>query len=155
MEFGFHSTQRASWQVYLLPIFYNHLLIRYNYFINLILIFYGLFLLIRGILIEIWFCFGVIYRYCEQAHWLDEAFSFLDAPRLTANHPIMTTIECWTSHECLLLPYAQALCREDLTSGLNYDCSSHMLLVGEWTRQLDGAHVVFLRRTIQVQFVHI
>lgn len=64
---------------------------------------------------------------------------------LTADHPVMTTTEFWTSHECLLLPYEQALTREDSTSGLYYDCSAHMIWVGERTRQLDGAHVEFLR----------
>lgn len=69
----------------------------------------------------------------------------MSACGLTADHPIMTTTEFWTSHECLLLPYEQALTREDSTSGLYYDCSAHMLWVGERTRQLDGAHVEFLR----------
>ena len=67
------------------------------------------------------------------------------AAGLTVDHPIMTTTEFWTSHECLLLPYEQALTREDSTTGLHYDCSAHMLWVGERTRQLDGAHVEFLR----------
>lgn len=67
------------------------------------------------------------------------------AAGLTVEHPIMTTTDFWTSHECLLLPYEQALTREDSTSGLYYDCSAHMLWVGERTRQLDGAHVEFLR----------
>ncbi|KAL5232473.1 hypothetical protein ABZP36_031249 [Zizania latifolia] len=35
--------------------------------------------------------------------------------------------------------------RVDSISGLYYDCSAHMLWVGERTRQLDGAHVEFLR----------
>jgi len=69
----------------------------------------------------------------------------MGAAGLTSAHPIMTTTEFWTSHECLLLPYEQALTREDSTSGLYYDCSAHMLWVGERTRQLDGAHVEFLR----------
>lgn len=76
---------------------------------------------------------------------MDEALGFMGAAGLTAEHPIMTTTDFWTSHECLLLPYEQALTREDSTSGLYYDCSAHMLWVGERTRQLDGAHVEFLR----------
>ncbi|WOK93342.1 phospho-2-dehydro-3-deoxyheptonate aldolase 2, chloroplastic [Canna indica] len=64
--------------------------------------------------------------------------------RLTMDHPMMTTTEFWTSHECLLLPYEQALTRRDSTSGFYYDCSAHFLWVGERTRQLDGAHVEFL-----------
>lgn len=84
-------------------------------------------------------------RYQELAHRVDEALGFMDAAGLTVDHPIMSTTEFWTSHECLLLPYEQALTREDSTSGLFYDCSAHMLWVGERTRQLDGAHVEFLR----------
>ncbi|PON55897.1 DAHP synthetase, class II [Parasponia andersonii] len=84
-------------------------------------------------------------RYRELAHRVDEALGFMAAAGLTLDHPIMMTTEFWTSHECLLLPYEQALTREDSTSGLYYDCSAHMLWVGERTRQLDGAHVEFLR----------
>ncbi|KAK9286205.1 hypothetical protein L1049_014589 [Liquidambar formosana] len=84
-------------------------------------------------------------RYRELANRVDEALGFMAASGLTVDHPIMTTTEFWTSHECLLLPYEQALTREDSTSGLYYDCSAHMLWVGERTRQLNGAHVEFLR----------
>ncbi|KAK3419013.1 hypothetical protein EUGRSUZ_H04748 [Eucalyptus grandis] len=84
-------------------------------------------------------------RYQELAHRVDEALGFMAAAGLTVEHPIMTSTEFWTSHECLLLPYEQALTRLDSTSGLYYDCSAHMLWVGERTRQLDGAHVEFLR----------
>lgn len=86
-----------------------------------------------------------MYRYRELAHRVDEALGFMTAAGLTVDHPIMTTTDFWTSHECLLLPYEQSLTREDSTSGLFYDCSAHMLWVGERTRQLDGAHVEFLR----------
>src|SRR6187455_1479910 len=69
----------------------------------------------------------------------------MGAAGLTVDQPLTTMIEFWTSHECLLLPYEQALTRQDSTTGLFYDCSAHMLWVGERTRQLDGAHVEFLR----------
>ncbi|KAL6594043.1 hypothetical protein ACP70R_048944 [Stipagrostis hirtigluma subsp. patula] len=84
-------------------------------------------------------------RYRELAHRVDEALGFMSAAGLTVDHPLMKSTEFWTSHECLLLPYEQALTRQDSTSGLFYDCSAHMLWVGERTRQLDGAHVEFLR----------
>lgn len=84
-------------------------------------------------------------RYQELAHRVDEALGFMSAVGLTVDHPIMAATEFWTSHECLLLPYEQSLTREDSTSGLHYDCSAHMLWVGERTRQVDGAHVEFLR----------
>ncbi|CAA6667013.1 unnamed protein product [Spirodela intermedia] len=84
-------------------------------------------------------------RYMELAQRVDEAIGFMTAAGLTLEHPLMTTTDFWTSHECLHLPYEQALTREDSTSGLYYDCSAHMLWVGERTRQLDGAHIEFLR----------
>ncbi|XP_009801960.1 phospho-2-dehydro-3-deoxyheptonate aldolase 1, chloroplastic-like [Nicotiana tabacum] len=84
-------------------------------------------------------------RYRELANRVDEALGFMAAAGLTVDHPIMKTTEFWTSHECLLLPYEQSLTRLDSTSGLYYDCSAHFLWVGERTRQLDGAHVEFLR----------
>ncbi|XP_027160620.1 phospho-2-dehydro-3-deoxyheptonate aldolase 2, chloroplastic-like [Coffea eugenioides] len=84
-------------------------------------------------------------RYRELAHRVDEALGFMAAAGLTNGHPVMATTDFWTSHECLLLPYEQSLTREDSTSGLYYDCSAHMLWVGERTRQLDGAHVEFVR----------
>ncbi|PRQ48615.1 putative 3-deoxy-7-phosphoheptulonate synthase [Rosa chinensis] len=84
-------------------------------------------------------------RYQELAHRVDEALGFMSAAGLTVDHPIMRTTEFWTSHECLHLPYEQSLTREDSTTGLFYDCSAHMLWCGERTRQLDGAHVEFLK----------
>lgn len=87
----------------------------------------------------------LLHRYQELAHRVDEALGFMSAAGLTADHPVMASTEFWTSHECLLLPYEQALTRLDSTSGHYYDCSAHMLWVGERTRQLEGAHVEFLR----------
>ncbi|WP_374347111.1 3-deoxy-7-phosphoheptulonate synthase [Chitinimonas sp.] len=50
----------------------------------------------------------------------------------------------FTSHEALLLPYEQAaLLRGD--DGLWYGGSGHFLWVGERTRQLDSAHIEFVR----------
>ena len=57
----------------------------------------------------------------------------------------MRETEFYTAHECLLLDYEQALTRLDSTSGLWYDCSAHFVWCGERTRQLDKAHVEFLR----------
>ena len=54
-------------------------------------------------------------------------------------------VDFYTSHEALLLSYEEALTRRDSTTGAWYDCSAHMLWIGERTRQIDGAHVEFLR----------
>ena len=51
----------------------------------------------------------------------------------------------YVAHEALLLPYEQSLARVDSTTGNWYGCSAHFLWIGDRTRQLDGAHVEFLR----------
>jgi 3-deoxy-7-phosphoheptulonate synthase len=53
-------------------------------------------------------------------------------------------VDCYTSHEALLLDYEEALTREDSITGDWYDCSAHLLWIGDRTRQLDGAHVELL-----------
>jgi 3-deoxy-7-phosphoheptulonate synthase len=57
----------------------------------------------------------------------------------------MNETEFYTSHEALLLPYEEALTRIDSTTGKWYDVSAHMLWVGDRTRQLDGAHIQFVK----------
>jgi 3-deoxy-7-phosphoheptulonate synthase len=58
----------------------------------------------------------------------------------------MRETDFYTSHEALLLPYEQALTRIDSAPPASwYDCSAHMLWIGDRTRQPDGAHVEFLR----------
>jgi 3-deoxy-7-phosphoheptulonate synthase len=85
-------------------------------------------------------------RYEDLAGRLDETLTFMAACGLTsATTPQIAETDFFTSHEALLLPYEQALTRVDSTSGDWYDCSAHMLWIGERTRQVDGAHVEFLR----------
>jgi 3-deoxy-7-phosphoheptulonate synthase len=50
----------------------------------------------------------------------------------------------FTSHEALLLPYEEPLTRRD-SSGRWWATSGHMLWLGDRTRQLDSAHVEYLR----------
>ena len=50
----------------------------------------------------------------------------------------------FTSHEALLLPYEEALTRRD-PAGRWWATSGHMLWLGDRTRQIDGAHVEYLR----------
>ena len=59
--------------------------------------------------------------------------------------PQLRETDFYTSHEALLLIYEQALTRQDSLTGRWYDCSAHMLWIGDRTRQLDSAHVEFLR----------
>jgi 3-deoxy-7-phosphoheptulonate synthase len=50
----------------------------------------------------------------------------------------------FTSHEALLLPYEEPLTRRD-SSGRWWATSGHMLWLGDRTREIDGAHVEYLR----------
>ena len=85
-------------------------------------------------------------RYQDIAARIDETLAFMAACGVSSmNTPQTRETEFYTSHEALLLPYEQALTRIDSTSGDYYACSAHFLWVGDRTRQLDGAHVEFLR----------
>jgi 3-deoxy-7-phosphoheptulonate synthase len=85
-------------------------------------------------------------RYKELADRLTETLNFMAACGFTSEtSPQIRETEFFTSHEALLLPYEQALTRIDSTTGDWYDCSAHMLWIGDRTRQLEGAHVEFMR----------
>jgi len=84
-------------------------------------------------------------RYRKFATKVDESLRFMKAIGLDTGNERFTKTDFFTAHECLLLPYEQALTRMDSTTGKWYDCSAHMLWVGERTRELDGAHLEFTR----------
>jgi len=85
-------------------------------------------------------------QFQELANRLDETLAFMAACGITAETtPQIRETDFFTSHEALLLPFEQALTRVDSTTGDWYDVSAHMLWIGDRTRQLDGAHVEFLR----------
>ncbi len=84
-------------------------------------------------------------RYQSLADRIDETLGFMAACGMTAdNTKAIRETTLYTSHEALLLNYEQAFTRRDSLSGDWYDCSAHMLWVGDRTRQLDSAHVEFL-----------
>jgi 3-deoxy-7-phosphoheptulonate synthase len=85
-------------------------------------------------------------RYRELTDKISEALAFMGAIGVTPqSHPDLARVEFFTSHEALLLGFEEAMTRVDSTSGDWYDVSAHLLWIGERTRQLDGAHVEFLR----------
>ncbi|GAA1624370.1 class II 3-deoxy-7-phosphoheptulonate synthase [Leucobacter chromiireducens] len=81
-------------------------------------------------------------RYESLAAEIDRALKFMDA--CGVDHTALTQTEFYVSHEALLLDYERPLTRIDSRTGDIYDTSSHMLWIGERTRDLDGAHVEFL-----------
>ncbi len=85
-------------------------------------------------------------RYRALAEKISETLSFMSAIGVTPeSHPQIRQVDVFTSHEALLLNFEQAMTRVDSTSGDWYDTSAHMLWIGERTRQLDGAHVNFMK----------
>jgi 3-deoxy-7-phosphoheptulonate synthase len=85
-------------------------------------------------------------RYRELADKISETLSFMAAIGVTPEtQPDLHRVEFFTSHEALLLGYEEAMTRVDSTSGDWYDCSAHLVWIGERTRQLDGAHVEFCK----------
>jgi 3-deoxy-7-phosphoheptulonate synthase len=86
------------------------------------------------------------HRYAELADRLSETLEFMAACGMTAEStPQIRETEFFTSHEALLLSYEQALTRVDSLTGKWYGCSAHLLWIGDRTRQLDGAHVEYMR----------
>ncbi len=85
-------------------------------------------------------------RYEHLAAQIDQSLNFMAACGINAETtPQLHETSLYTSHEALLLNFEQALTRQDSLSGDWYDCSAHMLWIGDRTRQVDGAHVEFLR----------
>ena len=85
-------------------------------------------------------------RYEELAEKITQAMDFIKACGITPeNTPQLHETVLYTSHEALLLNYEEALTRIDSLTGDWYDCSAHMLWIGDRTRDLDGAHVEFFR----------
>ena len=85
-------------------------------------------------------------RFEDMANRIDECLTFMEACGINdENVRQMNETDFYTSHEALLLPYEEALTRVDSTTGLWYDVSAHMLWVGDRTRQLDGAHIEFIK----------
>ncbi len=86
------------------------------------------------------------HRYQELSDHIAETLRFMRAIGLTAeNAPQLSSTSLYTSHEALLLGYEQALTRVDSTSGDWYATSGHFLWAGDRTRQLDSAHMDYLR----------
>ncbi len=82
-------------------------------------------------------------RYEQIAAEIDRALAFMAACGVDLHNAALHQVDVWTCHEGLLLDYEEALTRRDSLTGEWYDCSAHMLWIGERTRQPGGAHVEF------------
>ncbi|MBA3364760.1 MAG: 3-deoxy-7-phosphoheptulonate synthase class II [Actinobacteria bacterium] len=85
-------------------------------------------------------------RYEVIASEIERALRFIAAVGIdVAALQQLHQVDLWTSHEGILLDYEEGLTRRDSLTGDWYDCSAHMLWIGERTRDPHGAHVEFLR----------
>jgi 3-deoxy-7-phosphoheptulonate synthase len=83
-------------------------------------------------------------RYEQVADGIDRALRFMAACGIDLDsEQQLHEVDFYTSHEALLLGYEEALTRRDSLTGDWYDCSAHLIWIGERTRQPDGAHVEF------------
>lgn len=84
-------------------------------------------------------------RYNKLAEEIGQTLKFMSACGITGERTpeIIKQTDFYTCHEALLLPYEEALTRQDSTSGDWYDCSAHFLWIGARTHQTDGAQIEF------------
>lgn len=83
-------------------------------------------------------------KYQQLAARIDETLAFMRAVGMDSA-PQLRETSFFTAHEALLLNYEQAFVRRDSLTDRWYDCSAHMLWIGDRTRQLDSAHIEFMR----------
>ena len=84
-------------------------------------------------------------RYEHIASEIDRALRFMAACGIDLGaEEGLHQVDFFTSHEALILPYEECLTRQDSLTGDWYDCSAHMVWIGDRTRQLEGAHVEFM-----------
>ncbi len=85
-------------------------------------------------------------KFKDVADRIGELLDFMEACGVNPETlPQLERTSFYTSHEALLLPYEQALTRQDSLTGDWYDCSAHMVWIGDRTRFPGSAHIEFAR----------
>lgn len=85
-------------------------------------------------------------RFEKLADNIHNSLEFMDAFGLKVDQiSQIHEADFYTSHEGLLLNYEQALTRFDEETEKYYCCSAHMLWIGDRTRNIDDAHVEYMR----------
>jgi 3-deoxy-7-phosphoheptulonate synthase len=85
-------------------------------------------------------------KFKELEDKIADALAFMDACGINSDfNRRLKTVNFWTSHEALLLPFEQAMTRVDSITGEHHATSAHFVWIGDRTRQLDGGHVEFCR----------
>ena len=85
-------------------------------------------------------------RFKELEDKISDALSFMEACGINPDsNRRLRTVNFFTSHEALLLPFEESMTRVDSTTGEYHDTSAHFVWIGDRTRQPDGGHVEFCR----------
>ncbi|MFV0645760.1 MAG: class II 3-deoxy-7-phosphoheptulonate synthase [Sphingomonadaceae bacterium] len=85
-------------------------------------------------------------KFAETADRIGESLDFMEACGIDPSTvPQLKATSFYTSHEALLLPYEQALTRQDSLSGGWYDTSAHMVWIGDRTRFEGSSHIEYCR----------
>jgi 3-deoxy-7-phosphoheptulonate synthase len=85
-------------------------------------------------------------KFKELEDKIADALAFMEACGINSDfNRRLKTVNFWTSHEALLLPFEQSMTRVDSTTGEYHDTSAHFVWIGDRTRQLEGGHVEFCR----------
>ena len=85
-------------------------------------------------------------KYKEIEDKISDALAFMEACGINPeSNRRLRTVNFYTSHEALLLPFEQAMTRVDSTTGEYHATSAHFVWIGDRTRQPDGGHVEFCR----------
>ena len=85
-------------------------------------------------------------KFKELEDKIADALAFMDACGINSEfNRRLKTVNFWTSHEALLLPFEESMTRVDSTTGEYHDTSAHFVWIGDRTKQLEGGHVEFCR----------
>ena len=85
-------------------------------------------------------------KFKELEDKIADALAFMEACGITPEfNRRLYTVNFWTSHEALHLPFEESMTRIDSTTGEYHDTSAHFVWIGDRTRQIDGGHVEFCR----------
>lgn len=84
------------------------------------------------------------HKFEDIASKIEDALQFMRAIGINGkNTPTLRETVLYTSHEALLLNYEEALTRQDSMSGGWFNTASHLVWIGERTRDLDEAHIEY------------
>ena len=85
-------------------------------------------------------------KFKEIEDKITDALSFMEACGINPeSNRRLRTVNFFTSHEALLLPFEESMTRIDSTTGEYHDTSAHFVWIGDRTRQPGGGHVEFCR----------